>query len=400
MALLLARGLTNRQVAEALVISERTASTHVTHILNKLGVFNTLAGGRLGRRAEPGGLTVQRSRSTAPPYVVSQVARWMESMVEAQTRTVTFLLTDVEGSTAFWEQNAAAMRQALVHHDALLTDGIVAHGGAVVKSRGEGDSVFAVFDAASDAVTAAVALQSGLQAASWPTAAPLRVRMALHTARRKFATATTSAGRQPVRPATLGSPRWPDRAVPVDRRFDPRQPGGGGQLASARGASVPGSHRPETAFQVVHPALSGEFPPLRSLDAHPNNLPRELTSFVGREREVQEVKRLLTTTRLLTLTGSGGVGKTRLSQRVAVDLVPSFSDGIWLVELAGLGDPSLLAQAVATALGIREQPAGRSRTPWWTSSDLGSCCSCWTTASTWWRPARCWRTACSGPAPG
>ena len=95
---------------------------------------------------------------------------------------------------------------------------------------------------------------------------------------------------------------------------------------------------------------------LGSLDPNPNNLPRELTSFVGREREIAEVRRLLATTRLLTLTGPGGVGKTRLSQRVAADLEPSFPDGVWLVELAGLGDASLLTQVVASVLGVREQP--------------------------------------------
>src|SRR5262245_45251052 len=102
-----------------------------------------------------------------------------------------------------------------------------------------------------------------------------------------------------------------------------------------------------TAFREADPA---------TVDGQPNNLPRQLTSFIGREREVAEAWRLLTTTRLLTLTGSGGVGKTRLSVQVAGELLPSFPDGIWLVELAALEDPALLAQTVASALGIRELP--------------------------------------------
>src|SRR5262245_6327080 len=107
---------------------------------------------------------------------------------------------------------------------------------------------------------------------------------------------------------------------------------------------------------MAEPGTTFDVSSLLSLDVHPNNLPGQLTSFVGREREVAEVKRLLATTRLLTLTGPGGVGKTRLSQQIAGHLLSSFPDGVWLVELAALGDPALLAQAVASALGIREQP--------------------------------------------
>jgi predicted ATPase/class 3 adenylate cyclase/DNA-binding CsgD family transcriptional regulator/tetratricopeptide (TPR) repeat protein len=293
----------------------------------------------------------------SPARLFGLARSWVALMAEPRTRTVTFLLTDVEGSTAFWEQNAAAMRQALDCHDALLVDGITAHGGVVVKSRGEGDSVFAVFDAASDAVTAAVALQASLQAASWPTTAPLRVRMALHTGEAQsrdgdyFGPVVNRCAR--LRAAAHGGQIVLSQAT-ADLIRDSQADGLGLQdLGEHRFRDLT---RPESVYQVVHPTLPGEFPPLGSLDAHPNNLPRELTSFVGREREIADVRRLLMTTRLLTLTGSGGVGKTRLSQRVAADLGPSFPDGVWLVELAGLGDASLLTQAVASVLGIREQP--------------------------------------------
>ncbi|HZO30166.1 MAG TPA: adenylate/guanylate cyclase domain-containing protein, partial [Chloroflexota bacterium] len=278
-------------------------------------------------------------------------------MSEPRTRTVTFLLTDVEGSTALWEQDPATMRQALIQHDALLADGVREHDGAVVKSRGEGDSIFAVFEAASAAVAAAVALQLALQSASWPTATPLKVRMALCT----------------------GEAEWRDGdyfGPVVNRCARLREAAHAGQILAAQATvemareSLPdgvvlhglGEHRfrglprPEPVYQIGHPGLPAEFPPVRSLDAHTTNLPSQLSSFVGREREIVEVRRLLSTTRLLTLTGSGGVGKTRLAQRVAEELTQAYPDGVWLVELAAVGDPALVPQAIATGVGIREQP--------------------------------------------
>src|SRR5437016_886728 len=114
--------------------------------------------------------------------------------------------------------------------------------------------------------------------------------------------------------------------------------------------------QPEHLFQLLHPALPADFPPLRSLEAFAHNLPRQLTSFIGREREMAEIRRLLSTTSLLTLTGSGGCGKTRLALQVAADLVEAYAEGVWLVELAALADPALVSQTVASALGVREEP--------------------------------------------
>src|SRR5262249_35136933 len=139
------------------------------------------------------------------------------------------------------------------------------------------------------------------------------------------------------------------------------------QLPSGVSLRDMGAHRlkdllqPEHLFQVVIEGLPADFPPLKSLSAHPNNLPLQMSSFVGREREMAELRRLLGTTRLLPLTGTGGSGKTRLSLQVAAELLEGYADGVWLVELAALTDETLVPQAVASALHLREE-AGRTFT--------------------------------------
>src|SRR5262249_15559358 len=114
--------------------------------------------------------------------------------------------------------------------------------------------------------------------------------------------------------------------------------------------------RPERIFQALHPELASEFPPLKSLDALPHNLPLQPTSFVGRAHEMAEVNDLLQGTHLLTVTGSGGVGKTRLALQVAADRLDLYPDGVWLIELAPLADPALVPPTVAAVLGVREEP--------------------------------------------
>ncbi len=281
-------------------------------------------------------------------------------MPDPPTGTVTFLFTDIEGSTRLWEQHPEAMRAALARHDALLSAGIQQHRGVVVKSRGEGDSLFAVFARATDAVAAASAIQQTLLTEPWPTPSPPRVRMALHTAAAELRDGDYYG---------LG----------VNRCARLRAVAHGGQVLlsqvarDAVGEALPaganlrdlGSHRlkdlqqPEQLFQLLHPTLPADFPPLRSLAAFTHNLPVQLTRFIGREREMTEVKRLLAASHLLTLTGSGGCGKTRLALQVAADLLEEYPDGVWLVELAALADPALVPQTIAAALGVREQP-GRS----------------------------------------
>ena len=277
-------------------------------------------------------------------------------MATLPTGTVTFLFTDIEGSTTRWEQHRAAMQQALARHDAILRSEIVRHGGHVFKTVG--DAFYAVFTSAPAALEAARAAQQALQAEAWDEAlAVLRVRMALHT------------GLAEERDGDYFGP-------PLNRVARLLAAGHGGQTLLSqvtqglvRDTLPPdlslrdlGEHRlkdlvrPEHVFQVVAPGLPDDFPPLKSLDRQPNNLPVQLTAFVGRERELAEVKRLLGTTHLLTLTGSGGTGKTRLSLEAAAELVEQFVDGVWLVELAPVLDPALLVQSVASTLEVREQP--------------------------------------------
>ena len=270
---------------------------------------------------------------------------------------VTFLFTDIEGSTKLWEDHTEVMAQAQARHVEIIEGCVGRHNGFLIQSRGEGDSTFSVFAGASDAVAAACALQRALHAEPWPVEARIRVRAALHA----------------------GS-AVPDRdnyhAPDVNRCARLRAIGHGGQTLLSRavfllaGEALPegaglrdlGLHRlkdlqrPEQVYQLLHRDLPAAFPSLLSLNARQTNIPLQLTSFVGRSEEITEVKRRLRDTRLLTLTGFGGCGKTRLALQVAAESLEEYPDGVWLVELAALSDPALVAQTVAAALGMSEQP--------------------------------------------
>ncbi|HSV84981.1 MAG TPA: tetratricopeptide repeat protein [Levilinea sp.] len=272
------------------------------------------------------------------------------------TGTVTFLFTDIEGSTQHWEQHPAWMEQAFARQEAILRTVMARCGGYVYKMVGDAFQV--AFSTAASALKAVVDAQRALQAEHWGDHGPLLVRMALHTAVVEER-ADDYVGPQLNRVARLldaghGGQALLTRAV-YDLVID--------ELPVGVTLNNLGEHRlkdlvrPEEVFQLTLPDLLHEFPPLKTLSNLPNNLPVPVTSFVGREREINEVKRLLSTNRLVTLTGPGGTGKTRLALQVAGELLDTYPHGIWFVELASLVDPALIPATTVAALRIDPGPA-------------------------------------------
>src|SRR5919202_547993 len=281
---------------------------------------------------------------------------WMAGL---PTGTVTFLFTDIEGSTALWEQQPAAMRHALVRHDALVEQFVAAHQGQLVRPRGEGDSRFAVFARATDAVAAAAALQQAFYTEPWPTPTPLRVRIALHAGEADLR-AGDYDGTAVNRCARLRAAAHGGQMLVSQATYDlvREHPLAGIELRDLGEHRLKDLQQPEHIFQLVIDGLASTFPPLATVERRPNNLPAQLTSFVGREQDVAAVHQSLRNphVRLLTLTGPGGIGKTRLALQVAATLSDTFADGVWFVDLAPLTDPALVAPTIARALGVKETP--------------------------------------------
>jgi predicted ATPase/class 3 adenylate cyclase len=281
-------------------------------------------------------------------------------MVTLPSGTVTFLFTDVEGSTRLWEEHPVGMQDALARHDVIVRTAVESFGGQVVK--GAGDGVFAVFGAVRDALRAAVALQVDLAAEPWGTTGPLPVRIGIHTGEAQcrdgdyFGPVLNRAAR--LMAVAHGGQILCSQAT-ADLARD--------SLAEEVKLVDLGEHRlrdlsrPERVYQVDAPGLVGEFAPLRSLDAFPGNLPLQVTSFIGRGWELEQTAEALAQARVVTLTGVGGVGKTRLALQVAGDVLPRFREGAWLVELAAVRDPAAVVDAFAAVFGVTAR-SGRSLT--------------------------------------
>jgi class 3 adenylate cyclase len=294
------------------------------------------------------------------------------------TGTVTLLLADVEASTRLWETQPEVMSAAIAHLNRLVSDVVAAHDGVRPVEQGEGDSFVAAFARASDAVACALALQRA-------PLAPVRLRIGIHTGEVQLRDEDNYAGPTINRTARLRDLAHGGQTVlsgateelAVDR------------LPADAWLKDLGNHplrdlpRPERVAQLCHPDLVNEFPPLRtskSLGAH--NLPVQLTSFVGRDAELTRVRELLAENRVVTLTGAGGVGKTRLAIQVAAQLAGQFADGVWYVGLAPITDPEVLPIAVARALGLPDQPGRSTMDTVWGLFATVKCWWCWPTCTT------------------
>lgn len=274
-------------------------------------------------------------------------------MPELPTGTVTFLFTDIEGSTRLLQELGEDYRAVQDPHMEIIRGAIAEAGGTEVRT--EGDSFFAAFLRPGDAVRAAAAAQRALATYPWPLGRPLRVRMGLHTGE-----------------GVLGGGDY--IGIDVNRAARIAAAASGGQVLLSEATAVLarrtlaegvairslGHHRlkdlglPEHLHDLDIEGLPAQFPPPRSLEA-PSNIPAELTSFVGREAEIERAKALLATSRLLTVTGPGGTGKTRLALRIAAAVFQEFPDGVFFVDLAPVSEPALVIPTIASTLGVREE---------------------------------------------
>jgi predicted ATPase/class 3 adenylate cyclase len=344
----LAEDKSNREIAALEVLSLNSVKWYIQQIYGKLGV---------NRRRE----AIERARSLGLLPTLGSPVPPETTAVETRpsplpSGTVTFLFTDIEGSTPMWEQRPQEMAAALQIHNAALRQAIEANGGVVFKTVG--DAFQAAFDTAPQALKAAIESQRLLQSATWNELGPLRVRMGLHTGEAELDPGgeeyTVSHAKNRI--GRIHSIAYGGQILLSQETADLvlRQLPESVFLKDMGEYRLKGLQWPERLFQVNAPGLPQEFPPLAMAITHPNNLPLQLTSFIGREKEIDAVARLLQTTRLVTLTGSGGVGKTRLALQTAAGLLDRFTDGVWLVELAPLSDPTLVHTLTARALGLRE----------------------------------------------
>ena len=351
---LLSEGYSGPEIAAKLTLALSSVKWYIQQIYGKLGVNSKRQA--LTCAEELGLLQPHRPVPLGSLPPTDSVQAPDHHLGRLPTGTVTFLFTDIEGSTPLWEKMPQAMKLAVDRHHAILRQAIESNQGVVFKIIG--DAFQASFPLAAQALAAAIKAQHQLLVDSWGDTGPLRVRMGLHTG-----------------PAELDESG--DYAVShtLNRVARVMSSGHGGQVLLSlttcellRDHFSPevfvrdlGEHRlkgllhPEHIFQIEVPGLQEDFPPLKSETFPQHNLPLQLSSFIGRQSDVAQVCNLAKASRLVTLVGIGGVGKTRLELKVAEELLGEFSDGVWLVSLASQTDPQLVPQDVGNVFGLREQ---------------------------------------------
>lgn len=270
--------------------------------------------------------------------------------LELPTGIVTFALTDVVGSSRLWEKDPERAKRAITAHRRLIDDLVARRGGARPQEQGEGDSTLSAFGRAQDACAFALDIQDALR--THPDTQGIAIRVAIHTGEAQLMDARNYLAAPINRCGRLRGLAHPGQILLSRTTWELVT----GALSDGVETKDLGMHRlkdltqPEHVFQLQRSGSAQQFPPLSSLDAFTNNLPVQLTSFVGRDKEVHELTDLISSNRLVTLSGSGGCGKTRLSLQVAADVVTQFSDGVWFVELTSVTDPTQVAAEVANAL--------------------------------------------------
>jgi predicted ATPase/class 3 adenylate cyclase/DNA-binding CsgD family transcriptional regulator len=283
----------------------------------------------------------------------AETLNWSDLGVsELPTGTVTLLLADVEGSTRLWETEPDAMADAVARLDHCLTELVSSHAGVRPVEQGEGDSFVVAFARASDAVACALALQHA-------PLAPIRLRIGVHTGEIRLRDESNYIGPTINRTARLRDLAHGGQTVlsAVTEELVFEQLPAGAWLTDLRTHALRDVARPERVTQLCHPDLRNEFPPLRVANATvPQRLPAQFTSFVGRRDQMAEVRQLLSEHRLVTLTGAGGAGKTRLAIELATQMGDEFTDGVWYVDLAPITNSGLVPTTVARAFGLPDQP--------------------------------------------
>lgn len=288
----------------------------------------------------------------------------MRAKPNLQAGTLTLLLTDIEGSSQLWERHPDSMKEAVARHDLIIQQATDSYQGIRPVEQGEGDSTLTAFQRPSDALACALEIQKAFVTERWPEQAPLRVRAALHTGEVDLRDEHRYWGSAINRCARLRAIAHGGQVLlsSVTRDLVSDRLPAQVSLKDMGIRHLRDLSTPEHVFQLCHPDVPADFPPLLSLEAYPNNLPVLMKSFIPRDDEMEQVRRRLDTHRLVTLTGVGGSGKTRLALQVAAERIDRFQGGVWLVDLATISDPTTVIEAVARAVRVPSISQSRSDT--------------------------------------